>query len=119
MEELKCLALKELMEISIPVVYCISFVIAYYGPNAEILGNVKNDYWQYQKVESVFDKLTNNAIFIVVDAIRGAIIGLLLKRFCKLNFLRTYCEIISSYGILVLVYVSGALAVVSKSIHWV
>ena len=107
------------MEISIPVVYCISFVIAYYGPNAEILGNVKNDYWQYQKVNSVFDKLRNNAIFIVVDAIRGAIIGLLLKRFCKLNFLRTYCEIISSYGILVLVYVSGALAVVSRSIHCV
>ena len=118
MEELKCLALKELMEISIPVVYCISFVIAFYGPNAEILGNVKNDYWQYQKVEIVFDKLTNNAIFILVDAIRGAIIGLLLKRFCELNFLRTYCEIISSYGILVLVYVSGALAVVSIIIHY-
>ena len=44
------LALKELFEILIPSVYCITFVIAFYGPNAEVIGNVKNDYWQYNKV---------------------------------------------------------------------
>ena len=113
MEEMKCLTLKEFMEISIPLVYCISFLIAYYGPNAEILGNVRNDYWQYQRINNVFEKLTNNAIFILVDAIRGTSFGLLLWRFCKLNMLKVYCDIISTYGILILVYVSGALAVVS------
>ena len=114
MEELKCLAVKEFMEISIPIVYCMSFVIAYYGPNAELLGNVKNEYWQYRKVNNVFSKLTNNSIFILVDAIRGAVFGLLLWRLCKLNILKVYCEIISTYGILIWVYISGALAVVSK-----
>ena len=48
-----CLTLKEFMELSIPAVYCASFLMAYYGPNAEVLGNVKNDYWQFEKVENV------------------------------------------------------------------
>ena len=44
------LALKELFEVLIPSVYSITFIIAFYGPNAEVIGNVKNDYWQYKKV---------------------------------------------------------------------
>ena len=44
------LALKEFFEILIPSVYCITFLIAFHGPNAEVIGNVRNDYWQYVKV---------------------------------------------------------------------
>ena len=47
------LALKELFEVLIPSVYCITFVIAFYGPNAEVIGNVKNDYWQYKRVSTL------------------------------------------------------------------
>ena len=39
------LVLSECLEIVIPLAYLLCFVIAYYGPNADILGN---DYWQYQ-----------------------------------------------------------------------
>ena len=42
------LVLSECLEIVIPLAYLLCFVIAYYGPNADILGNIKNDYWQYQ-----------------------------------------------------------------------
>ena len=48
------LALREFFEILIPSVYCVTFVIAFYGPNAEVIGNVKNGYWQYLKVSAIF-----------------------------------------------------------------
>jgi hypothetical protein len=116
-EELKCLAVKEFLEVSIPLVYCASFLAAYYGPNAEIIGNIKNDYWQYQRVDDVFEKLTNNSIFILVDSVRGMMFGLILWWFCKLNLLKTYCTIIYEYGLLLLVYISGTLAVVFCYYH--
>ena len=43
------LVLSESLEIVIPLAYLLCFVIAYYGPNADILGNIKNGYWQYQE----------------------------------------------------------------------
>ena len=111
-EELKCLALKEFMEVSIPLVYCVSFVVAYYGPNAEIIGNVKNDYWQYKRVDDVFEKLSKILIFILFDSVRGMVFGLIMWWICRLNMLKIYCTIIYEYGLLLLVYISGALVVV-------
>ena len=47
-KSVQILVLSESLEIVIPLAYLLCFVIAYYGPNADILGNIKNDYWQYQ-----------------------------------------------------------------------
>ena len=48
-QSVQILVLSECLEIVIPLAYLLCFVIAYYGPNADILGNIKNGYWQYQE----------------------------------------------------------------------
>ena len=105
-DALQCLSLKEFLELSIPAVYCASFVIAYYGPNANILGNVQNDYWQYEKVENVFEKLTFNAIFFIIDSLRASLFLIVLWRYCNLNMFKTHCDNISQYGMLILLYMT-------------
>ena len=107
-----CLALKEYFELAIPLAYCASFVVAYYGPNANILGNVQNDYWQYKKVENVVDRLRNNGIFFVIDALRGVMFGLFLWRFCRLNMFKRHCDNIRQYKILILTNMTGILTLV-------
>ena len=52
MKSVQILVLAESLEIVIPLAYLLCFVIAYYGPNADILGNIKNGYWQYQEHKS-------------------------------------------------------------------
>ena len=47
-KSVQMLVLSESLEIVIPLSYLLCFVAAYYGPNADILGNIKNGYWQYQ-----------------------------------------------------------------------
>ena len=47
------LVLAELCEGLTPLAYAISFSMAYYGPNAELLGNIKSDYWHYEAVQDV------------------------------------------------------------------
>ena len=51
-KSVQILVLAESLEIVIPLAYLVCFVIAYYGPNADILGNIKNGYWQYQENKS-------------------------------------------------------------------
>ena len=53
-KSVQILVLAESLEIIIPLAYLLCFVIAYYGPNAEILGNIKNGYWQYQEISCNF-----------------------------------------------------------------
>ena len=48
-KSVQMLVLSESLEIVIPLSYLLCFVAAYYGPNADILGNIKNGYWQYQE----------------------------------------------------------------------
>ena len=110
---LVCLTLKEFLELSIPAVYCASFLMAYYGPNAKVLGNVKNDYWQFEKVENVFDKLSSAGLFFCIDALRATIFALILWFFSDFNMLETYCYIAHRYGFVMFLYISGALVVVN------
>ena len=49
--------------------YCSSFLIAYYGPNMEILGNVGSDMWQYKKVKDVASELETTASLFMIDGI--------------------------------------------------
>ena len=111
-EETQSLVLKEFLETSIPFIYCVSFLIAYYGPNAEILGNIGNDYWHYEKVTNIYEKLSKIALFFGVDLVRGIIFSLVLWFWCGLNTYRTCGYIIYQYGLLLMFYIAGFLTMV-------
>ena len=40
------LVVSEMVEFMIPIFYLIVFIAAYYGPNANLIGNIRNSYWQ-------------------------------------------------------------------------
>ena len=101
-DDFLCLTLKELFELLVPLVYTASFVIAYYGPNAEIFGNIKNDYWQYKKVDDLSEKLKVLGTFILIDAVRGSLFGIFLWITCKLNMFEAYCNIVIKYELVII-----------------
>ena len=106
---LKCLALKEFLKILVPAVYCLSFIIAYYGPNAHLIGNVKNEYWQFEKVTNLAKKFQNIIIVFVIDVCRGIVFGLILWHCCKLNMFSAYCYIVRYYGVFILFFGSAVI----------
>ena len=113
-EILKCLVVDEYFELLIPFVYCASFVLAYFGPNSEVLGNVRNDYWQYEKVENLPEKLANVTTFAVIITARGLVFCSGLWIVCKINMLRIYCYVVFHYGIFILLYITATLNAVSR-----
>ena len=66
-ELLQELAIAEMVEFVVPLVYLICFCIAYFGPNAKLIGNVGNDYWQYVKIKDVDHTITNICLFFFID----------------------------------------------------
>jgi len=91
------LVLVETIEALVPVVYAITFVSSYYGPNAGILGNFKNSYWQFQAKDGVTNELYLLFTLVGFDMGVGIVGALILWIFCKLNIFRAFCQFMKTY----------------------
>ena len=63
--------------------------MAYYGPNGELIGNVKLTLWQYQAVKDINKFLENIFFLFAIDSIGLVVNGLLLWTTCQINCLKT------------------------------
>ena len=94
---LQALVIKETLELMLPISYCLVLIISFFGPNAEIMGNIKNDYWQYQKIENISIPLKKIGLFLIADIVRVTISTLILKIYCKIDFLLEYSRLMAVY----------------------
>ena len=83
-----------------PLTYIFCFLSAYYGPNAETLGNVKAEVWHYLAVQDVGAYLKNVLIFFVVDFMSFVINGILLWTTCKINVLEVLKNIQKTFWLI-------------------
>lgn len=105
---LKTLALKEFLEILIPLVYCLSFTGSYFGPNYDIIGGMGSDLWHYQKVTSLYDKLHNILTLMMLESLRGVTFASVLWKLYGLNVYSAYCYVVRNFGWFILI--CGALS---------
>ena len=66
-DDLDQLILTERVQIVVPLIFISTFLMAYYGPNAELIGNVKLTLWKYEAVTDV-NELLKNLFFIFCKA---------------------------------------------------
>ena len=72
--------------------------MAYYGPNAEIMGSVKLQIWHHKYVIEAFGAFaTNILILFAVDFLSFVINGLMIWKFCGINSLRLLSNIQKRY----------------------
>ena len=93
------LMINETTEFIIPASFIITFVIAYHGPNALMIGGLRNELWQYEKVEDVLLYLTGAFQMILVDLTSAIISFISLKIFCKINVFREYIKVMKECGV--------------------
>ena len=95
-QELQTLCLTEIIEIINPISYIITFLIAYYGPNAYLFGNIRNSYWQNKPVENV-EKLVVTVFSLFLVDISSAIFGAILLSTSSINLLHEGCKVLKKY----------------------
>ena len=97
------LVLVEMVEFIVPLSYLVCFITAYYGPNAHLMGNIRNAYWQYIVVEDVDQTISNIFLFFFIDLLSVITCLLMLWCSCRINLLKAYTALQNEFGLVFLV----------------
>ena len=88
-KEIEGLIQTERIETIIPMAYMALMLMAYYGPNAELLGSVKLTIWHYKtSITDINEFITNLSLLLVIDVLSFVINGILLWKYCNTNVLK-------------------------------
>ena len=97
-DDVEHLILTERIESIIPLTYVAIMTMAYYGPNAEIMGSVKLQIWHHENIIEDFESFAMNfALLLAMDFLSFVINGFLMWKFCKINIFRVLCNIQKRY----------------------
>ena len=107
------LILTEILEILVPFSYLMTVLLAYYGPNAEILGNIRNGYWQFKPIEDIGELVLSVTIMFLIDSSSAIIVGYLLLKACSINFVEETFKVIREKWDAIAVIIANFLTYVS------
>ena len=92
-EKVNGLVLTERCETLVTLIYTLTFLMAYHGPNGELIGNVKLTIWQYKAVKDINKFLKNVFFLFAIDFFSGVVNWLLFWTTCKFNCFKTLKDI--------------------------
>ena len=92
------LAIAELTEFVSPLSFSIAFILAYYGPNGHLIGNIMAAIWHYEAIEDAPGYLKTVLMFFLVDFGSTVVSLVLLWFICKINFLKVLVAVQKEYG---------------------
>ena len=90
--------INEWVELVIPLAYLVFLMMAYYGPNNELIGDIGNSYWQYIEIENMEQPIMYLSAFFFVDLVSLLTSGTLLWFFCKINMYIAFAELQKEFG---------------------
>lgn len=91
------LAIAEITELLVPLCYLLCLLMAYYGPNSDIIGNIKNSYWQYNAIEEINHSIQYLSTFFFVDFFGLLICFYLLRRTSGINLYKVCAALIDEF----------------------
>ena len=95
---LQDLAIYELVEFQAPLAFVLVLTVAYFGPNAELFGNVGNSYWKYQRIEDFPGTLINMMFLFAVDFGSTILSSLMLWWSCRINLWKAFVVLQKEFG---------------------
>jgi len=96
MKEAARMAVVEICELVLPPFYLASFCVAYFGPNANMMGGVKASIWHYTGGEHLAHVATHIAIMTACDSV-VVLMTLWLFRRHNLRMFNYYAKCIDTF----------------------
>ena len=98
-DHLQNLAMCELVEFQAPLTFFLTFIAAYYGPNAKLFGNVSNSYWTNIAVENISLKVQQMTLCFLADFSSMIVSGAVLWKYCKINIFKIILHLQQEFGL--------------------
>ena len=95
------LAMVEIIEFIVPMIYVVTLVIAMYGPNASLFGNYGNGYWDFRPIQSLDKHLLAAFEMFSVDCCSFVLGSFILWMSCSINFSRKICQQMQKYWLFI------------------
>ena len=96
---LQNLAFIEMIEVMVSLSFMLSLLVAYFGPNSNLIGNVGSSLCHYRKIEDIRHTVTNMFALFLTDFSSIIVTGVLLKLFCNINLINVLIVMESEFGI--------------------
>ena len=116
-EEALMLAGSEIVEFLVPIIYCITLLMALFGSNAEKIGGLGFSEWQYSKLENLTGFLTDLGMMFAIDIAAWVTSAALLWKFTPINLLEESYKLMKIYWPLISTAIGGAISLVSIKNH--
>ena len=97
-ELLQDLIVNEMVEFITPIMYLLCFVTAFYGPNANLIGNISNSKWHFVAVDDLGHSVTLICLFFTLDLLSAVISFGVLWKFRQINLYRVLAAIQTEFG---------------------
>ena len=100
-EIVRDLVTTETIEVLASLAYSVTLAVAYYGPNATILGNIRNSYWTYEEIQDIDKSLAVVFKIAFIDLIIALVCGVMLWVCCRINLFHVFCTIMKTNWIFI------------------
>ena len=104
------LVINETVETLVPLSYAIGFALAYWGPNATLIGNVQGSHFGLKEVQDVQHLYLVLFQMFGIDVCAMIVSAIALWIFCSINLLLEFCNIIQKYWIILDIKLAGLLS---------
>lgn len=92
------LAIAELTEFHAPLSLIMTIVLAFFGPNAAILGNISNDYWQYEAIKDINEYLASLGLFFLIEFSCAVVTAIILWLTSRINLCKAFVQLQEEFG---------------------
>ena len=106
------LTTNELVEVVVPLTVMICFLCAYYGPNGELIGNVRTSHFHYTPVSDINRFIEKMVLFMVVDFMSAVMAAILLWTTCKISLFRSYMVMQKEFWVYITITTASMIFVV-------
>ena len=103
---LQHLASYELAEFHAPLSFMLMFIVAYYGPNSTLLGNISNDYWGFKPIQNIKETIQNMFTFFLADFASSVVSAIMLWSFCKINLWKVFVLVQKEFATAFIILIS-------------
>ena len=86
------LIVNETVELIGPIIYSLCLLLAYFGPNSEVLGNVKSGLWQYVAIDDIYETYFWIVLMVFVDLVSTVISFAVLQIYAHVNIIKAYIQ---------------------------
>ena len=99
-QQIMKLILAETVEGIVPMCYAVGLIMAYYGPNSMLLGNVGSGIWAYHQIEDVGRHLKVMFGMFCMDVLSVLLNSVCLSKYGNVNLVQDFLKFLRKYWLL-------------------